>query len=146
MPHQSEMTHMTNRKIICIVLALVFGLSLSASGASGRIPCDKGLCRHHTMKGLEYKKDNVNFVPMGCCTEAQKEKDPCEFEGSQPLVIQDYALSTARLHKDAPSDALVIGSNVMSNSLTLGVFGPHPKAGSKVLSSSIYIRNVTLIC
>jgi hypothetical protein len=135
---------MTHRKIICIFLALFFGLTLFASGASGRATCDKALCRHHTMKGPEYKNTDLNFVSMGCCAESQK--DPCEIEGSPPHWIHDYALSAVRVHKDGPSGVMAMGSSDMSVNLAFGVFGPHPKGGTHVLSSPIYLRNVTLIC
>ena len=138
------MVPMTHRKIICIALVLIFGLTLSASGALGRVACDKAQCRHHTMKGPVYKKTDLNFVSMGCCAESQK--DPCELEGSPPHVIHDCALSAVRVYKDGPSDVIAIGSNVMSDNLDFGVFGPHLKAGTHVLLSPIYIRNVTLIC
>ena len=138
------MVPMTYRKIICIGLVLIFGLTLSASGALGRVTCDKAQCRHHTMKGPGTKKTNLNFVSMGCCAESQK--NPCELEGSTPHVIHDYALSGARVHKDGPTDVIAIGSNVLSDSLASGVFGPHLKDGTPVSSSPIYIRNVTLIC
>jgi hypothetical protein len=138
------MVPMTHRKIICIALVLIFGLTLSASGALGRVACDKALCRHHTIKGPENKKTDLNFVSMGCCGESQK--DPCKLERSTPHMILDYALSGARVHKDGLSDVITIGSNVNSENLLFGIFDPHLKDGTHIPSTPIYIRNVNLIC
>ena len=138
------MVLMTHRKFICIVLTLVFGLSLFASGALGRVTCDKEQCRHDAMKGIEYHKAEMNFGPVGCCAETQI--DPCELEGVQPRVIQDYAVSMTRVHKDGPSDAMVSGSGFMFDNFALSVVGPLHNIGTKVPSSPIYIKNVSLIC
>ena len=135
---------MTHRKFICIVLTLVFGLSLFASGALGWITCDKEQCKHDAMKGIEYHTAEMNFEPMSCCAETQI--DPCELKGGQSRVIQDYAVSMSRVHKDGPSDAMVSGSGFMSDNLAFNVAGPLHNIRTKVPSSPIYIKNVSLIC
>ena len=139
------MLHMTHRKIICVVLALFFGLSLSASGALGQVACEREQCKHDTMKGVVEHKTEMNFEPMGCC--AERQIDPCDLEGGQPRIILDYAVSMARVHKDGPSPVMATGSRVLSDKLAQGVFGPHPDTGTThVPSSPIYIRNGSLIC
>ena len=135
---------MANRKIICIVLALVFGLTLFASGALGQVACDKGQCRHHPMKIPGFMKTGLNFVSKGCCAESQKE--PCELEGSPHHVIHDIAFSGIRVQKASPLNIVVMGSNVMSDNLAFGVFGPHLKDGLNVPLPPIYMRNLNLIC
>ena len=138
------MVPMTHRKFISIVLILFFGLSLSASGALGRVACDREQCKHDAMKGIANHKADMNFEPMSCCAETQN--DPCELERGQPRIVQDGAVSMARVYQDGPSVVLVIGSNVLSDNLTQRVFGPHPNDGTHFPSSPIYLRNVTLIC
>jgi hypothetical protein len=139
------MTYMENKKIICIILALIFGLSLFASGAFARGVCEKGHCKHHSMEGaLLNAIANSTLKGAGCCAESQR--DPCDLESGQALELHDCALSMTWVPRDGPSEAIVIGSDFMSDNFTFRVFGPHLKAGTKVLSSSIYIRNVSLLC
>jgi hypothetical protein len=139
------MVPMINRKIICIVLILLFGLSLSVSGAWGEITCDKEQCKHDAMKGTQYYKAEMNFKPMGCCAETQN--DPCELEGNRPHVIQDCAVSMTRVHKDGLSDAVATGSGFIPDKLAQRLFGRHPNTGmTHVLSLPIYIKNGSLIC
>jgi len=136
---------MENKKIICIILALIFSLSLFASGAFARVVCDKEHCKHHSMKGTQLNAiANPALEGTDCCTGSQK--DPCDLEKGQALELHDCALSIARADNSDPSDASVIDSNHVLEALSLIASGPHLKDSTKFLSSPIYIMNVSLIC
>jgi hypothetical protein len=136
---------MSTRKIICIILALMFGLSLFASGAFARVTCDKERCKHHNMNGSQLTAwANSTLEGAGCCAGAQRE--PCDLEKGQALELHDCTLSLTRADNSDPSDAYVIDSNHVPEALSLMASGPHLKDNTKVQSSPIYLRNVSLIC
>ena len=134
---------MANQKIICIILTLIFGLSLFASGALGRVTCDKEQCKHHTMKSLQYQKAKINFVPMGCC--ARTQKDPCDLEGGQAVVLHDWAHSMVRANYGDPSAVFVIHSDHASEDHSLTTLRPHPQTAAIARSAPIYIQNLSLL-
>jgi len=139
------MMYMENKKIICVILALIFGLSLFASGVFARVVCDKEHCKHHSMIGTQLNATaNSTFEGAGCCTGTKR--DPCDLERGQTLELHDCALSIARANNGDPSDASVIDSIHAPEALSLMASGPYPKNRTKVLSSPIYIMNVSLIC
>lgn len=139
------MAHMTRRKIICIILALIFSLSLFASGAFARVGCDEKHCKHQGMQGSQMKAmAHSTLERPDCCTGSQK--DPCNLEKGQGLELHDCAFSQARTHKDGPSVLIVMRASLMFQNVTFGVFEAHPKAGTTVPSSSLYIKNASLIC
>ncbi len=143
-PRHSEMTYMENKKIICLILVLIFGLSLFASGALARVVCDKEHCKHHSMKGTQLNAiANSTLEGAGCC--AGTKRDPCDLERGQALELHDCALSIARADNGDSSDALVMGSHRVPTSLFYRTFGPHPLSPTIARSAPIYIQNASLI-
>ncbi len=135
---------MENKKIICIILALIFGLSLFASGAFARGVCEKGHCKHHSMKGMQLNEvANSTLEAAGCCAGAKT--DPCDLEKGQALELHDCALSIARADNGDSSDALVMGSHRVPTNLSYRTFGPHPLSPTMARSAPIYIQNASLI-
>jgi len=134
---------MATHKIFCIILALIFGFSIFASGAFARVKCDMDNCKHHQIKGLQYKKASTHFVAMGCCTGSQKE--PCDLEGGQILQIYDCALSHARADNGDHSHILITGSNPRIEDLFLKDFALHSQTTVNMRSAPLYIQNASLI-
>jgi hypothetical protein len=135
---------MENKKIICIILVLIFGLSLFASGAFARVACDKEHCKHHSMNGTQLNAvANSTLEAAGCC--AGVKKDPCDLEKGQALVLHDCALSIARADNGDSSDVIVIKSDHIPANLSYRTFGPHPLSPTIARSAPIYIQNASLI-
>ncbi len=138
------MAHMANRKIICVILALIFGLSLFTTGAFARLICDKGQCKHHTMKGSQLTaRANTTLEGAGCCAGSQR--DPCDLKKGQALELHDCTLSLARAENGDPSDVIAIKSDSVPEDLSLMAFGPHPLSVITARSAPIYIKNSSLI-
>ena len=138
------MTYMENKKIICIILALIFGLSIFASGAFARVACDKAHCKHHSMKGMQLNATaNSTLEGADCC--AGTKRDPCDFERGQALELHDCALSIARVNIGDYSDFIVIGPDHVPSNLSFKTFGPHPHSPTTARSAPIYIKNASLI-
>ena len=141
---QIKITYMTNRKIICIVLALIFGLSLFASGAFARVACDKAHCKHHNMKGMQLNAiANSTLEGADCC--AGTKRDACDFERGQALELHDCALFIARVNIRDYSDFRVIGPDHVPSNLSFKTFVPHPRSPTTARSAPIYIKNAPLI-
>ncbi len=135
---------MENKKIICIILALIFGLSLFASGAFARVVCDKEHCKHHSMKGTQLNAiANSTLEGVGCC--AGTKRNPCDLERGQALELHDCALSIARADNGDHSDVIFIKSDHVLENLSFRTFGPHPHSQTTARSAPIYIKNASLI-
>ena len=135
---------MATRKIICIILALIFGLSLFASGAFARVICDREHCKHHSVTVTQLNSiANSTLEGVGCC--AGTKRDPCDLERGQALELHDCTLSLARAENGDPSDVIAINSDSAPEDLSLMAFGPHPLSAITARSEPIYIKNSSLI-
>jgi hypothetical protein len=139
------MVHMATRKIACIILALMFGLSLFASGAFARVTCDGERCKHHVMNRAQLTaRANLTLEDRDCCTGSQNE--PCDLQSGRALELHDCTLSFARADKSDPSDVYIIGSDQVPEAFSLMASGTLLKDRPVVPSSPIYLRKVSLIC
>ena len=135
---------MENKKIICIILVLIFGLSLFASGAFARVVCDKEHCKHHSMNGTQLNAvANSTLEAAGCC--AGTKMDPCNLERGQVLELHDCALSIARADNGDSSDVIVIKSDHIPANLSYRTFRPHLESSATTRSAPLYIQNASLI-
>jgi hypothetical protein len=135
---------MANKKIICIILTLIFGLSLFASGAFARVVCDKEHCKHHSMKGTQLNAvANSTLEAAGCC--AGTKTDPCDLEKGQALELHDCTLSMARADNSDHSDVIVFKSDHVPENLSFRNFGPHLGISVTARSAPLYIQNASLI-
>jgi hypothetical protein len=138
------MAHKTTKKVSCIFMVLIFGLSLFASGAFARAVCDKEHCKHHNLEGSQTTvKANSALKGVDCCTGSQN--GPCDLEKGQALELHDCTLSFARADKVDPSDVIVIKTNYVSDGFSFRTFGPLSRSGVTTKSTPIYIQNASLI-
>lgn len=136
---------MESRKIICIILALILGLSLFASGAFARASCNEGHCKHLNMNRSQMTAmANIAFEGPPCCAGVQE--GPCDFVKAQSSERYNGTISPIRVNRENPSHLYVTGSNPMPEVLSVMASGPRPKDRPEILSSPIYLRHGSLIC
>ena len=136
---------MGTRKFISLMLVMILGLGLFATGVGARASCDMEQCRHHDMVALRHSSEvEIGAGSQNCCPEPQN--DPCDLEKGQNFKIYEYAIRASRPGNDDPSGIVgVVYVRLTENPFSSG-FDPKYHIGALARSAPIYIQNLSIIC
>ena len=132
------------RKFTCIVIVLVFGLSLFTTAVGASASCDMERCKHHTMPGLQHASaSGMGLVDKNCCPEPQS--DPCDLSKAQNPVLHECVIRVSRAGS-LYTAGVVLVFNISLETPTLKGVSPKSHLESKARIIPVYLQNLSIIC
>jgi hypothetical protein len=136
---------MGTRKFISLMLVMILGLSLLATGVGARASCDMEQCRHHDTMALRHASEvEMGVRSQNCCPEPQD--DPCELEKGRNFKIYEYAIRASRPWNYGPLGIVEVAYVRHTENPFSSGLDPRQYIGAPARSASIYLQNLSIIC